>query len=202
MDDREIERTIEGILFASGDSVPVERIANVIGVTAAEIIERAQVLADYYTFEQRGIRLVRLGDSLQLTSAPEQGDFITRILETRRPPRLSASALEVLAIAAYFQPVTRAYIDSVRGVDSSYTVGMLAERGLLEPCGKLDAPGRPTLFRTSESFLRVMGISALEELPDLPNPGSVDGMEQIQAAIDELSLRNESEQLEIEVAGK
>ena len=197
MDDNEIERAIESILFASGDSVPAERISLVLGIPVEDVYERARALADFYTFERRGIRLVKLGESFQLCSAPEHAGYIGRVLETRRPPRLSGPALEVLAIAAYFQPVTRAYIDSVRGVDSSYTVGMLTERGLLEPCGKLDVPGRPTLYRTSEAFLRVMGISNLEELPELPNPESDGGMEKLQSAIEELSAKSENEQMTI-----
>ena len=101
-------------------------------------------------------------------------------------PTLSQSALEALAIVAYFQPVTRAYIDQVRGVDSSYTVGTLAERGLIEPCGRLEAPGRPVLYRTTDAFLRVMGVRELSELPKLPDMAGSEGVEKLQQTIDEL----------------
>ena len=97
---------------------------------------------------------------------------------------------------AYFQPVTRAYIDQVRGVDSSYTVGMLTERGLIEPCGKLEAPGRPTLYQTSALFLRTMGMVTLEELPVLPDLATNEGAEKLQAAIAELQSRGEQISLE------
>ena len=132
------------------------------------------------------MRVLRLDDRLQMCSAPEFAPLITRTLEQRRPPALPQPALETLAIVAYFQPVTRAYVDRVRGVDSSYTVGALAERGLIEVCGRLDVPGRPALFRTSDVCLRTMGISALSGLPPLPDMTGGEGVEKLQKAIDEL----------------
>ena len=101
----------------------------------------------------------------------------------RKPPKLSQAALEVLAIVAYFQPVTRAYIEDVRGVDSSYSGSMLTERGLIEPCGRLDVPGRPMLFRTTDTFLRVMDLERLEDLPPLPEISPEEGTEALRAAI-------------------
>ncbi len=186
MEINEIVSALEAILFASGESVPVSRIAQVLGVTENEIIKAAESLAAEYERGYRGIRLLRLDTSLQLCSAPEFSQLITMALETRKPPRLSQSALEVLAIVAYYQPVTRAYIDQVRGVDSSYTVGVLTERGLIEPCGKLDVPGRPTIYKTGEVFLRTMGISSVDQLPALPDIGSDDGIIELQNKIDAL----------------
>ena len=133
----EIDSMLEGILFASGDPMPVSRICALLGATQEEVLTAAGRLADMYSFEVRGIRLIKLEDSLQLVSAPELSDIIRRALETRKAPKLSQAALEVLAITAYYQPVTRVYIEKVRGVDSSYTVGMLTERGLIEECGRL-----------------------------------------------------------------
>jgi segregation and condensation protein B len=157
----------------------------VLGAHEEDILEAASELADDYAFRRRGIRLVRMGDRLQLCSAPEFSDDIARALEKRRAPRLSQTALEVLAIVAYYQPVTRAYIDQVRGVDSSYTVSSLASRELIEPCGHLDVPGRPTLFRTGEAFLRAMGIKSLEELPPLPDLSAGGEIEKLQTALRE-----------------
>ena len=191
MDKREIKSAIEAILFASGDPMPAERIALVLGTDIDTVFECAQELSDEYSYNMRGIRLVRIKDSLQLCSAPEHALSITRAMEQRRPPRLTQTALEVLAIAAYFQPVTRAYIEQVRGVDSSYTVALLTERGLLEPCGKLDAPGRPTIYRTTELFLRTMGIRDLNELPPLPDMGGDEGVQKLQEAIAALSSEND-----------
>ena len=127
-----------------------------------------------------------MGDSLQLCSAPEYAQDIVHALEKRKPPKLSQSALEVLAICAYFQPVTRAYVDQVRGVDSSYTMGILLERGLIETCGKLDVTGRPSIFRTTELFLRTMGITDINELPKLPDMSSDEGIAQLSSVIESL----------------
>ena len=162
----EYERILESILFASGDPYPISRLAELMGLSEGEVAEAAQRLGDSLRFDNRGICLVRLEDSLQLCSSPENADWVRRALDTRRPARLSPAALEVLAIAAYFQPVTRSYVEQLRGVDSSYTMGLLVDKGFLEPVGRLDAPGRPMQFCTTALFLRTFGLSSLEELPD------------------------------------
>lgn len=186
MTDSNLKAAIEAILFASGDPVPAERIALVLDEKTERVIAMAQELMAEYDEQQRGIRLVRLNDSFQLHSAPEYAQPITRVLEQRRAPKLTQTSLEVLAIVAYFQPVTRAYIEQIRGVDSSYTVGVLAERGMIEPCGHLEAVGRPTLYRTTELFLRSMGVSSLEELPPLPEITGSDAARQLQEKVDAL----------------
>ena len=191
----DISSAIEAILFAAGESVPVARLSLVLGVDEKEINLRAKELQDKYSFEQRGMRILRLDDKLQMCSAPEFAPLITKTLEQRKPPMLSQAALETLAIVAYFQPVTRDYIDQVRGVDSAYTVGMLTERGLIEVCGRLDVPGRPSLFRTTDVFLRTMGISSLDELPELPDMTDSDGMEKLQEKIDELQDKPNIDQM-------
>jgi segregation and condensation protein B len=168
MEIRDIEAIIEGILFASGEPVGISRIAAVLGIDEAAVSQAAEKLRDRYNFERRGIRLVFLDKAIQLCSSPEYSDYIRLALEARKQPQLSQQALEVLAVVAYFQPVTKLYIEQVRGVDSSYTVGLLQERGLIEPCGRLSVPGRPLLFKTTPAFLRTFGISNLEQLPDLP----------------------------------
>ena len=169
MEIRDLEGIIEGVLFASGEPVAIQRLSAVLGVPEDVVTDTAARIADRLAFERRGIRLVRLDDTLQLCSAPEYSDYIRIALETRKPPKLTQTALEVLAIVAYFQPVTRAFIEQVRGIDSSYTVGVLVDRELIEPCGHADAPGRPVMFRTTKNFLRTLGISSLEELPELPS---------------------------------
>lgn len=196
MDELETRSAVEAILFAAGEPVPAGRIASVIGVSTDEVFSAAASLADYYSYERRGIRLVRLEGRLQLCSAPEYALYITRVMETRKPPKLSQAALEVLSVVAYFQPVTRAYIDQIRAVDSSYTLGILTERGLVEPCGRLDVPGRPTIYKTSDAFLRTMGITTLEELPNLPDLSSEEGIMQLQEKINELAGAD-CEQMEI-----
>ncbi|MCI5753468.1 MAG: SMC-Scp complex subunit ScpB [Clostridiales bacterium] len=164
----EMTPAIEAILFAAGEPVPAARIAQVLGVQEDEVFACAETMAADYHSRGRGIRLVRIRESLQLCSAPEQADYVLHALEQRRPPRLTQPLMEVLAAVAYFQPVTRAYIEQLRGVDSGYTVNALLERGLIEVCGKLEAPGRPNLYRTTERFLRAAGISDVEQLPPLP----------------------------------
>ena len=182
----DIKSAIEAILFAAGDCVPAARLSLILSCELDEILRAAEELSEEYERESRGVRLLRLGDKLQLCSAPEYAPFIVKTLEQRKPPMLSQPALETLAIVAYFQPVTRAYIDRVRGVDSSYTVSVLLDRGLIETCGKLDAPGRPSLFRTTEVFLRTMNISQLDELPPLPQLGESESVEKLRQSIDEL----------------
>ena len=165
---KEIEAAVEGILFASGEPVHIDRIclAAELDRPTAELV--LQKLMDYYSFERRGMRLLRLEDSWQLCSAPEYADVIRRAFEIRKPAKLSQPALEVLTIIAYYQPTTRAYVDQIRGVDSSYTVGLLLDRHLIEECGRLQVPGRPRLYRTTQAFLRAFHLRSLEELPQLP----------------------------------
>lgn len=191
MDIQEIAPALEAVLFTAGESVEIRRIAKVLGAEPWEVREAAEKLAKSYEERGAGIRLLRLEERLQLVSAPAYSDIINRVLEKRAVPKLSPTALEVLSIVAYYQPVTRAYIEQLRGTDSSYTVTVLSERGLIAPCGRLEAPGRPVLFGTTEQFLRVMGISSLAELPPLPNIAAGEGMEELQAAIDAASGKNE-----------
>lgn len=186
MEYKELSAAVEAILFASGDPVPAERIAQVLGADVQQVFAAADVLANDLAAQGRGVRLLRLEDDLQLVSAPDYAQVITQALEQRRPPRLSPAALEVLAIVAYFQPVTRAYIDQIRGVDSSYTVGVLCERGLIEAAGKLEVPGRPTLYRTGDVFLRTMNIRSLSELPTLPDVATDEGIIALQNKIEAL----------------
>ncbi len=195
MELKEIESAIEGILFAAGEPVGVERICLALEIDRATADAVCQRLADAYSYERRGIRLVKLDSSYQLCSAPEFASYIRRAFESRRPARLSQPALEVLAIIAYYQPVTRAYVDQIRGVDSSYTVGLLLERELIEECGRLAVPGRPIQYRTTQNFLRAFGLSSLEELPELPNASPEDGQItlEMQAALEKLQAEEQAE---------
>ncbi len=167
----QLEAGLEAVLFAAGDAVPVERLAAALEVSSGELMEAAAALENLYDFENRGLMLLRLEDKLQLCSRPLYADAARRVTESRRPPSLSPAALEVLTIVAYRQPVTRAFIDQLRGVDSGGTVAGLAEKGLIEEAGRLDVPGRPILYRTTEQFLRTFGVSSLDDLPALPALG-------------------------------
>ena len=191
MELKEMEAALEAILFAAGEPVDVDRICLTLEMDKETVDAVCQRLADRYSYERRGLRLIRMDNTYQLCSAPEYADLIRKTFESRKPAKLSQPALEVLSIIAYYQPVTRAYIDQVRGVDSSYTVGLLLERELIEEAGRLAVPGRPIQYRTTKNFLRSFGLSGLDELPELPSSTPEDGqltlemqsrIEQLQAA--------------------
>lgn len=199
----DILSVIEAILFAAGESVPVARLSLILGVGEDEVLAAARELREKYECDQRGMRILQLDDRLQMCSAPEFAPYISKVLEQRKPPMLSQPALETLAVVAYFQPVTRAYVEQVRGVDSSYTVSALCERGLIEECGRLEVPGRPAIFRTTDVFLRTMGISSLAELPPLPDMSNGEGIEKLQSAINKLQDPGLKEQISLsEVTGE
>ena len=171
MEMKEIEAAVEGILFASGEPVAADRIAVALDLDRDTVDQVLRRLADYYSYERRGMRLVRMEDTWQLCSAPEYADLIRRAFEIRKPAKLSQPALEVLTIIAYYQPTTRAYVDQIRGVDSAYTVGLLLDRHLIEECGRLQVPGRPRQYRTTKQFLRAFHLTSLEDLPVMPDLG-------------------------------
>jgi len=187
MDAEEIRRGIEAILFATGEPVGAERMALAMGISVETIHQEAKVLQDELSFQRRGVRIVTLEDAYQMVSAPDQADLITRALETRKPPRLSASALETLTVIAYYQPTTKAFVEQIRGVDSSYTVGVLLNKKLIEERGRLSVPGRPILYGTTPDFLRTFGLSSLDELPEVDLPrGSVSAEEvEMQLSLEE-----------------
>ncbi len=170
----EIERSIEAILFAVGDPVELSRMSEILEIDEESLEKIIVKLRDDYDFDRRGIRIVKLENSYQMCSDSEQAPFIRKALETRRAPRLSPSLLEVLSVIAYRQPVTRAYIEQVRGVDCSYSITSLCEKGLIKESGRLDVPGKPILYRTTKDFLRVFGLESLSELPDLPEFSDID----------------------------
>ncbi|GHV08261.1 segregation and condensation protein B [Clostridia bacterium] len=181
MELEEIERLLEGILFASGDPISVGRLCAVLGQDEDVVRGAARGLRDRYNFERRGMRVVTLENSYQMVSAPECELYVRRALEERKPPPMPRATLETLAIIAYRQPVTRADIERTRGIDSTNTVNTLREKGLIEEAGRLDVPGRPTLFKTTKLFLRCFGLSSLAELPVLE---SADDDKQMTIAID------------------
>ncbi len=163
----ELQRAIEAVLFAAGEPVEVSRLSMTLETDENEICQAADKLADAWAFERRGIRIVRLENAYQMVSSGEMADYITRALETRKPPKLSSSQLEALTIIAYYQPATKAMVEQIRGVDSSYSISALLNKKLIEDAGRLNVPGRPILYRTTPDFLRTFGISSLEELPEI-----------------------------------
>lgn len=167
MELNELQHIVEAILFAAGDPMPASRIAEVAECDVDDVHAAAAALTDAFSFDRRGIRIVKLEDSYQMCSAGEYSAYVTKALETRKPPKLSASQLETLTVIAYYQPATKAYVEQIRGVDSSYSVGALLNKKLIEECGRLNVPGRPILYRTTPDFLRTFGLESIQELPEI-----------------------------------
>ena len=167
MEQTELQRAIEAILFAAGERIETARLAMALETDENEIVAAANALADLYAFERRGIRILKLDKGYQMVSAGEMADYVTKTLETRKPPKLSSSQLEALTIIAYYQPATKAMVEQIRGVDSSYSVSALMNKKLIEEAGRLNVPGRPIQYRTTPDFLRTFGLESLEELPPI-----------------------------------
>ncbi len=167
MEQIELQRAIEAILFAAGERVELSRLAMTLEADEKDIAAAADALADEFSFNRRGIRILRLEKGYQMVSSGEMADYITKALETRKPPKLSASQLEALTIVAYYQPATKAMVEQIRGVDSSYSISALLNKKLIEDAGRLNVPGRPIQYRTTPDFLRTFGLSSLEELPPI-----------------------------------
>ncbi len=173
---------IEAIIFSSGEPVSIDRIAQVLNVRNNEVLEAIDTLSEKYNSPGSGVNIVVLDKSVQMCTNPAFAEEAREALDLRRNLPLSQAALEVLAVVAYNQPVTKAFVEQVRGVDCSGVVGSLMQKGLLEERGRLELPGRPLLYGTTENFLRCMGVSSVSELPIPPRS----------------KLEEESEQLSLE----
>ena len=167
MEQIELQRAIEAILFAAGERVEVSRLAFALETDEADIIAAADDLANSLAFDRRGVRIIRLDRGYQMVSSGEFADYVTKALETRKPPKLSSSQLEALTIIAYYQPATKAMVEQIRGVDSSYSISALLNKKLIEEAGRLNVPGRPIQYKTTPDFLKTFGLSSLEELPPI-----------------------------------
>ena len=167
MEKIELQRAIEAILFAAGERVEVSRLAFALETDEADIIAAVDDLANSLAFDRRGVRIIRLDRGYQMVSSGEFADYVTKALETRKPPKLSSSQLEALTIIAYYQPATKAMVEQIRGVDSAYSISALLNKKLIEEAGRLNVPGRPIQYKTTPDFLRTFGLSSLEELPPI-----------------------------------
>lgn len=167
MELKDLQRAIEAILFAAGERVEIARLSMTLEVDEKDIEEAADALANSFAFERRGIRIIRLDNGYQMVSSGEMSEYVTKALETRKPPKLSSSQLEALTIIAYYQPATKAMVEQIRSVDSSYSISALVNKKLIEEAGRLNVPGRPIQYRTTPDFLRTFGLSSLEELPPI-----------------------------------
>lgn len=167
MEFEQLQRVLEAILFAAGERIDISRLSASLEVDPAEVEKAADALADEYAFHRRGIRILKLEKGYQMVSSGEMADFVTKTLETRKPPKLSSSQLETLTIIAYYQPATKAMVEQIRGVDSAYSVAALLNKKLIEEAGRLNVPGRPIQYKTTPDFLRTFSLSSLEELPPI-----------------------------------
>ena len=167
MELNDLMRAIEAILFAAGERVEIGRLAQTLEVDPKDIVQATDTLADQLAYDRRGIRILRLETGYQMVSSGEMADYITKALETRKPPKLSSSQLETLTIVAYYQPATKAMVEQIRGADSSYSVAALLNKKLIEEAGRLNVPGRPIQYKTTPDFLRTFGLSSREELPPI-----------------------------------
>lgn len=159
---------LEAMLFAHAEPVETERLADALRLSAQDTEELLHGLQQRYDEQESGMAILHFEpDRWQMTTRPYYGEVVKRVLDTRRNAPLSPAALEVLAVIAYNQPVSRSFIEQVRGVDSSSTVTKLLEKGLIEEAGRLDLPGRPVAFQTTDTFLRVFGLGGLKDLPPL-----------------------------------
>lgn len=177
-----IECAIEGILFAAGEPVKAAKLAAALEIGVDDVTKAVSELKKKYDDELRGIMIIEIDEGYQLCSRPEYYAYIQDILGEQRRQALSNAAMEALAIIAYKQPITKGQVEYIRGVNSDGAVNRLVERGLVEECGRLDAPGRPILFKTTQNFLRCFGLKTPEDLP----------------AVDFSKLNSEYEQMEIE----
>lgn len=167
MEQEQLQRIIEAILFAAGERVEISRLAQTLEVDPKDIVRATDALADQLSYDRRGIRILKLEHGYQMVSSGEMADYITKALETRKPPKLSSSQLETLTIIAYYQPATKAMVEQIRGADSSYSVAALLNKKLIEEAGRLNVPGRPIQYKTTPDFLRTFGLQSLEELPPI-----------------------------------
>ena len=186
MEQTELMRAIEAILFAAGERVDIARLSMTLEVDEHEVEQATDTLADQLSFERRGIRILKLERGYQMVSSGEMADYVTKALETRKPPKLSSSQLESLTIIAYYQPATKAMVEQIRGVDSSYSISALMNKHLIEEAGRLNVPGRPIQYKTTPDFLRTFGLSMLDELPSIEKINFGEPLPEEQVALEEV----------------
>ncbi len=165
MNKNQLSAEIEAIIFAAGSPVPTGRIAEALEINENEINSAIDDLVSKYSNDDHGIQIIRLGKNVQMCSKKQHGDAIRKVMDLKRNTPLSQAAFEVLAVIAYNQPVTKAFVEQVRGVDCSGVIGSLCSKGLVEEKGRLELPGRPLIYGTTDNFMRCFGISSYEELP-------------------------------------
>ena len=168
MTEKEYRSSIEAILFSAGDPVELKRLAESLELPESAVKTQMDILIDEYDALDRGITIIRLLDSYQMVTVKKYAPQVRKAMDLRRNIPLSQAAMEVLAVIAYNQPVTKSFVEQVRGVDCSGVIGSLTTKGLIEERGRLELPGRPLLYGTTDHFLRCFSISSIDELPPIP----------------------------------
>lgn len=175
MDKEEIFGAIEAILFASGTPVETDRIVRALELDTDTVTKCLDELIEIYKSPKKGLKIIRMNKSVQMCSNKEYGAYVRKVMDMKKNTPLSQAAMEVLAVVAYNQPVTKAFVEQVRGVDCSGVIGSLCVKGLIEEKGRLELPGRPLLYGTTDHFLRCFSLETLEDLPPLPDPSKDSG---------------------------
>ena len=186
MDKKELIKAVEAVIFSSGEPITINRIAEVFELTPKQSRDIIEAVSEHIDSAQLGFKLIKLDDAYQLASKKEYSDYVKTAFDIKRRAPLSPAALEVLAVVAYNQPVTKAFIEQVRGVDCSGVISTLIEKDLVEERGRLELPGRPLLYGTTKNFLRCFSLESLEQLPPLPESerNNVDEAEQLEVRPD------------------
>ena len=193
---KNIECALEAVLFSLGEAVEIDRLAEALEVREDEIREAFLSLQKKYADENRGLKLIEIENSVQMCSNPDYYECIKRVTQIKKQSGLSSAALETLSIIAYNQPVTKGTIEFIRGVDCTYSVTRLLERGFIDELGRAETPGRPILYGTTMEFLRCFGLKSLEELPPLPEEKGSEGAEKLRQSIARLTAQD-SEQTDL-----
>lgn len=186
-----LNAAIEAILFSSGEPVEIQKIAESLEVEAETAQRLVSNLSLEYDERQSGLQIIKLRDKYQMITRSEFSEYVRNVLEVKKNAPLSQAAFEVLAVVAYNQPVTKAFVEQVRGVDCSGVVNTLCQKGLLEEKGRLELPGRPLLYGTTDEFLRCFSVSSLEELPALPHEESDNKKDDISEEENDISSSEE-----------
>lgn len=187
-----LNAAIEAILFSSGEPVETEKIAQALEIESDTVHKLIDNLSVQYDDRQSGLQIIKLGDKYQMITRSDFSEYVRRVLEVKKNAPLSQAAFEVLAVVAYNQPVTKAFVEQVRGVDCSGVVNTLCQKGLLEEKGRLDLPGRPLLYGTTDEFLRCFSVSSLDELPSLPHDDNEKANEDESADKDDTDIESDN----------
>ncbi len=190
---KEMTAKLEAVLFASGEPMPIDRICSVFVIDNAAALKLIESLEESLKSRGSGLRVAKMGNNYQLCTCSEHAEHIKAALDLKRRTPLSSAAFEVLSVIAYNQPVTKAFVEQIRGVDCSGVITTLVDKELIEEKGRLELPGRPLLYGTTDNFMRCFGITDLSELPPLPHDETTDENSAEQISLSDYDVKPEEE---------